>query len=252
MALPLGCVLCVLLNGVFSLRRPPVPADPVGLQLEESGALETAFLFGMGMRRLASDLGLIRMLLYYGGAEEEMPGEAPVEPAGSQAHGHGHGHEHRHGRSSHYDPGHPERPFGGGRYPRLGPMAMRILDLDPSYSYPALFAAGALAFNLNRPQEALWVLDYAMKRDPGNLRYHQYVAAVGAHRKGTPKGVIGILETVVLDPECPTMIKNMLGFLYFKNGQKAKAIRVYRQILEESRDPSYRGLAERMLRRLDA
>ncbi|MBI5881846.1 MAG: hypothetical protein HZB91_01880 [Elusimicrobia bacterium] len=242
LALAGGLGMCVLLNAVFSRRQAALTADPVGIQLSESGALESAFLFGMGMRRLAADLGLIRMLLYYGGSEEEFSGGAPREAD----------EDHDHASHAHalFDSDHPERSFGGGRYPGLGPMAMRVLDLDPSYSYPTLFAAGALAFNLNQPQKALWVIEYAMKRDPMNRRYHEYVAAVGAHRKGTPKGVIEVLERLVLDPECPTMMKNILGFLYYKNGQKAKAIGIYRGILSESRDPSYRGLAERMLQRL--
>ncbi|MFA6318958.1 MAG: hypothetical protein WC943_16230 [Elusimicrobiota bacterium] len=245
-----GLALCVLLNAVFARRPWTAQADQVGIQLAQDGALESAFLFGMGMRRLASDLGLIRLLLYYGGSEEEFPGAAAAA-----GHEDDHDHDAEHGaaggRHRHeYDVDHPERSFGGGRYPLLGPMAMRVLDMDPSYSYPVLFTAGALAFNLNEPQKALWLLDYAMKRDPLNPRYHEYVAAVGAHRKGTPKGVISILERLVLDPECPTMMKNVLGWLYYKNGQKAKSVGVYREILRDSRDQGYRGIAQRMLERL--
>ncbi|MBI5622660.1 MAG: hypothetical protein HY924_02660 [Elusimicrobia bacterium] len=245
----LGLACCVLLNAGVARRQSWVREDRVGIQLPESGALESAFLFGMGMRRLAADLGLIRLLLYYGGSEDEFPGAEAADGRREAVEGH-EGHE-GHGHAA-FDSDHPERSFGGGRYPLLGPMSMRILDLDPSYSYPALFTAGALAFNLNEPQKAQWLLEYALKRDPGNRQYHEYLAAVGAHRKGTPKGVIEILERLVLDPECPTMMKNLLGFLYFKNGQREKAIAIYREIARDSRDQGYRGIAERMLRRLGA
>ncbi|MBI5208854.1 MAG: tetratricopeptide repeat protein [Elusimicrobia bacterium] len=239
-----GLALCALLNAVLAVSRRQAPAvDEVGIRLDERGALESAALFGVGMRRLASDLGIIRMLLYYGGEEDDLPV--------GQDDGSHDGHEgHRHYGS--FDPEHPERHYGGGRYQRLGPMAMRILDLDPSFSYAALFAAGALAFNLNRPDEALGVIDYGLKRDPKNLQYQRYAAAVGCHRRGNPEEVIRIMEPVLLDPDCPTMIKNLLAFLYYRSGKKDKAVRLYTDIYENTRDQGYRDLARRMLGRLGA
>jgi tetratricopeptide (TPR) repeat protein len=187
------------------------------------------------MRRLAADLGLIRLLVYYGSPESE----------GDKHEEHGHAGET-------FDPKHPENFWGGGKYPGLGPRARRILDIDPSLSYATLYAAGALAFNLNRPQEALDVLSYGLRRDPSNLQYHAYVAAIGFHRHGDTGSVMRILEPLLKSPDCPTMIKSMMAFLYRRTGRREKAIRLYREILETSRDPGYRRTAEKRLKALGA
>lgn len=226
-ALALALAACAGLNALLMRARPPRPPDPLGLRLEAASAVETASLLSLGMRRLAADLGLIRMLVYYGTPESDHGEEAHV-----------------------FDPEHPEKFWGGGVYPELGPRAERLLDIDPSFSYAALYAAGALAFNLNRPEEALEVLRYGLARDPGNYQYHAYVAAIGFHRHGDTLSVVRLLEPGLASPDCPTMIKSMMAFLYKKIGRKEKAVRLYREILETSRDPGYRSVAERMLKEL--
>jgi tetratricopeptide (TPR) repeat protein len=222
--------LCAALNS-FSLRLRPA-AWPLGQGLASESALETSALVSLGMRRLAADLGLVRMLIYYGSAEDG--------PEGHEAH-------HHHSR---FDPDHPELSWGGGLYPELGPRALRILDADPSFSYAALFAAGALAFNLNRPQDALRVLDYALNRNPRNHEFQAYVAAIGFHRQGDAQGVISRLEPVLGAPDCPVMIKHMVAYLYAKSGQDGKARALYREIRDTSKDPGYRRMAETALERL--
>ena len=149
-----------------------------------------------------------------------------------------------------FNPEHPEWSYGGGRYPELGLRAMRILDIDPTFSYAALYVSGALAFNLNRPDEALGVLAYALERDPLNLQYQTYVAAIGFKKRGDIEGVIRILEPVLAAPDCPTMIKSMMAFLFKKTGRTEKAARLYREILEASGDAGYREAAARMLKEL--
>ena len=222
--------LSLVLNAFSARVRPALP--PMLLGLSGDGALETAALVSLGMRRLAADLGLVRLLVYYGSAE-----------AGCSEHGDHHGH-------AHFDPAHPERSWGGGRYSELGPRALRILDADPSFGYAALFAAGALAFNLNRPDDALRVLDHALGRDPRNREFQAYVAAVGFHRRGDVAGVIARLEPFLGAPDCPVMIKHMVAFLYEKAGRRSRAVELNREILETSKDPGYRRMAAAALERL--
>src|SRR3989338_2108626 len=194
--------------------RPEAPA----LRLEADCAVETASLFALGLKRLAADLGLIRMLIYYGTPQ------------------------------SHEDHHRAE----GWHYPQLGPRALRILEIDPAFSYAALYASVALAFNLSRPQEALDLLEHVLKRDPGNRQYQLYIAAIGFQREGNSRKVIELLEPVLNSPDCPTMIKSMMAFLYKKSGQLDKAVRLYQEIIETSRDSGYRGTAERMLAEIRA
>lgn len=234
----LALAACVGINALSRWPESRAAADPLPLKISAEGAVETASLFGLGMRRLAADLGLIRLLIYYGTPEAVGAGEQGHEDERAP----GHTHEHR------FDREHPERSYGGGKYPEIGPRAMRILDVDPSFSYPALMAAGVLVFNLNRPDEALELLRYAMARDPANEQYRRYVGAVGFHRHGDAKSVISILEPLLGDPDCPTMIKSMVALLYLQTGNRAASVRLYREIAEFSRDEGYRHLALQKLK----
>ena len=149
-----------------------------------------------------------------------------------------------------YDKEHPERHYGGGTYADLAPRARRILDLDPAFSYVPIYTSGALAYNLNRPDEALALLEYASKRDPKNVKYGAYIAAIGFHRHGDAEAVIRLLEPLLDTPDCPTLIKSMVAFLDKRTGRLEEAARLYRDILENSRDAGYRSTAERMLREI--
>lgn len=207
----------VFLNLAFLPSRPVLPGLSV-LRLDQESALRVAGFLSLGMRRAAADVELIRLLVYYGTPEEGR-----------------HGHE-----------------WGGGEYPELGLRARRALDLDPSLRYAALVGAGALAFNLQRPDEALALLSHALSRDPGYWQYRAYAGAIAFHRKGDVESAIRLLEPALDEPDCPTLIKSMTAFLYRRTGQREKAVRLYRLIHSTSRDPGYRGQAERALRALGA
>lgn len=224
-----GLVLALAATaGLNLLVRPYLPARGLSsrMNIEAEGAIETAALFSLGMRRMAADLALIRMIIYYG---------TPDGKSEYIYHGHAHDHD---GRSEVES------------YPRLAALSMRLLDLDPLFSYGALFGAGALAFNLDRPDDALKVLQYALARDPKNIQYQAYIAAIGFHEKGDPESVIRILEPFIEDPECPTMIKSMMAFLYRRNGRIKDAIRLYLDIYENSRAENYRRSALKNLKEL--
>lgn len=219
------------------LVMPLVPSrgvDRLGLNAESETALEGAGLVALGMRRLAADLGIIRLIIYYGSPEEH------------DDDGHGHGSR----AHEDFDPAHPERHYGGGRYPLMGMKAKRLLDLDPAFKYPVLFAAGSLAFNLNRPDEAFELLTYALETDPKDLQYRTYIAAIALHRKGDVEGVIKILEPALSQPDCPTMIKSMMAYIYRKNGYMQKAIALYLDIYANSRDAGYKNIAKEKLKEL--
>jgi tetratricopeptide (TPR) repeat protein len=199
--------------------RPAVAPRPLP-RLAPDTAIETATLLSLGMRRLAADLELVRLLVYYGSAEPSIP-ENRLEN-------------------------------GGGQYPEIGPRSRRILELDPSFSFAVLYGAGALAFNLDRPDEALELVASALERDPRNLEYRAYAGAIGFHRKGDTARALALLEPMLSQADCPTMIKSMVAFMYKRSGRRAEAVRVYRDILRTSRDAGYRATARNMLRELGA
>lgn len=211
---------------------PPTP-PPDSMRLDYGDAVEGVGLMSLGMRRLAADLAFIRLLMYYGSPEQHQ------------------GLEHEeHGP----DDGHAHAPVEAGRErEHLGilPRTLRILDLDPYFSYATIYSAGALAFNLRRPDEALAVLRHAIARDPRNWKYHAYVAAVGFSQKGDVDAAREQLEPIARDPECPTMLKHMLAFMNARLGRREDAIRLYREVLR-SRDKDYHHLARQALERLGA
>lgn len=221
MPLLAALALCAALN---ALAPRPVLAPELPV-LSADGAVQSAGLLSMGMRRLAADVELVRLLVYYGTREEEQ---------GHEGHDHGWG----------------EAGYGGGAYPELGPRARRILALDPGFAYAVQYAAGALAFNLGRPDEALDLLALAVERDPKNLVLRSYAAAIGMSKTGDAKRALTLLEPALADPDCPTMIKSMAAFMHRRLGHKREAARLYLDILETSRDWGYRSTAERHLREL--
>ncbi|HBL17120.1 MAG: hypothetical protein A2X36_01505 [Elusimicrobia bacterium GWA2_69_24] len=210
--------------------RPPYPAlDQMRLGAED--AVTGAALLSLGMRRLAADLAFIRLLIYYGTPEDE---------GGAHDDGHGHG-----------SGTHGEEDYGAGCYAELGPRIQRILDMDPFWKYPVLYGAGALAFNLKRPEEALALLRQGLAAAPRDPQYLSTLAAVGLQQRGDTAQVIGELTPLLADPETPTMIKHLVAFMNQRLGRREEAIRLYREILD-SRDDSYRALAREALGRMKA
>ena len=214
------------LLGAGAARFSPsaFPAAAAGA-LRADTAVQTASLYALGMRRAAADLGLIRLIIYYGTHEE----------SGGLDHGHGphDGHDH------HSDP--------SKRHLELAPRAMAVLDADPAFTYAALYAAGALAFNLQRPDEALRVLDHALSRDPRNFQLRAYVGAIGFHKKGDRKAVIAALEPVLAYPDCPAMIKHLVAVLYKREGLADRARALYTELLAH---PDYAAVAKQELDKL--
>lgn len=207
----------------FALRMTPYSELLVNSvsEISSEAAVETVGFYGLGLRRAAADLALIRMMIYYGTPEDE---EAHLLGFG--------GHEgHQHG--------------AGGRHPELLHRARAVLSADPSFTYAALWASGALAFNLDRPDEALELLETALARDPRNFQLRSYVGAIGFHKKGEPKKVIEVLEPVLAYPDCPAMIKHLMAVLYRKAGDRARSRALYEQLLSH---PDYRIWAEQALR----
>ncbi|MBI4422397.1 MAG: hypothetical protein HY554_01640 [Elusimicrobia bacterium] len=220
-----GLAALALLNG-FAARAFTPPTPPLdSIRLAYDDAIQCVGLMSLGMRRLAADLAFIRLLMYYGSAPEAAAG----------------GHEGHHGELQDRSREHPE----------LADRVLRILDLDPFFEYAVQYAAGALAFNLQRPDDALAVLRHAIARDPRNWKYHGYVAAVGFHQRGDAEKVREQLAPIADAPDAPTMLKHMLAFLNVRLGRRGDAIRLYREILR-SRDTTYHHMARNNLRALGA
>lgn len=216
-ALALSLAAAAALGLASSRLSPTLPPLAAGRSLSSESAVESATLFALGMRRAAADLGLVRLMIYYGTSRGE------------------------------HDHGQPGHVHSVGDHRELAPRALAVLDADPAFTYAALFAAGALAFNLQRPEEALEVLEYALARDPKNWKLRSYVAAVGFHKKGDRKAVIAALEPVLAYPDCPAMVKNLMAVLYKREGRLPQARALYMELLGH---PDYAAVARQQLEKL--
>ena len=217
-----------------------------------SSAVEDAGFLALGLRRLSADLNFIRLMQYYGSAE-----------AGTQQPVHHHHHHHEGEERLPHDAEaakfpeyhvygiaeYPELDFESGVYSEMKSRAMHILKLDPYFSFAALYAAGSLAFNLSRPDEALEILSFAHRYNPSEWRLGAYIAAIGYSKAENPGKVADLLDPVVSAPDAPTIIKQQTAFLNKKIGRYRRAWEIYRDILLNSKD---RGYAENARRQMSA
>lgn len=230
--------LLVAANGAPTGRGGFPPFDhPV---LDEFVLQDTAFVLS-GARRLGADLAFIQLLLYYGGADlrekhDRHAGEDPAEHAG-------HIHLGREGDA-----------VGSTKmvdFPDLMAFGLRVGSLDPYFHYAVLFTGSALGFNLNRVDEAIEVLHRASLRDPGFPRYSLYLGALAYRQSDEINKVIPWLEESIKDPDCPTMLKNILANMYRKQGNDRRAAEIFLDILDNARDRSYADLALQKLQEIE-
>ncbi len=163
-------------------------------------SLQDAALVSCGLRTVAADLAWMQLLQYSAGGLPDMPDR-------------------------------PGRP-----YDHVKDLALRVSRLDPSFHRSYLFAAGILAWfkNVDRPDEAVEVLQEGLRRDPGQKSYAMYIAAIAYKKKGDVSKMTAILEATLDDPHTPVEIKTILANLYKSRGDFEAALRVWRAILDDN------------------
>jgi tetratricopeptide (TPR) repeat protein len=177
-----------------------------------------ALLFGS--HRIAADVVLIQFLQYYGVHHHEAEEEAEKEHS---------------------------LPHGEEYFPEVNTYAVRLLRLDPFFNSAILAFAGTLAFNQRETGQALDWLKEAIERDPTFWRYRLYAAAILYKQKGDDKGLIRLLEEAARYPDCPGVLKHVLGNLFRKSGQLEKAADIYILMITNSRNPDDASTGEKSL-----
>lgn len=241
-----GAAMWGLSSFVAAPRVPGMP--PYGAPPLARYALQDSTFVALGLRRLGADLGLIQLLQYYGTPDNRDP-RRPLDPprwrrsprpALPEGHHEGDGHAHHHFESM----------DTAGAFPYLNLLALRAGQLDPFFHYIYLFAGGALAFNLERDAQALEVLAAGVRNDPTFWRYRLYIGAIGYRRPEDVHRAIPLLEEAMKYPDCPTLLKNILGNIYKQRKDVRNAARVFLNILETSREPGDIETAQRKLREM--
>jgi tetratricopeptide (TPR) repeat protein len=269
---------------VVSQANQKAAMPPFTLVVMPGFAVQDTAMALNGARRFGADLAFIQLMQYYGSAEYSNPtisfprrktprtrhSDSPAheddienqsgkenqdshfekrherahEGAHEGAHEHAHGHLHL-GSEGTADA--TDQPSQG--FPLLADFAIRAGTLDPRFHFAYLFASGALAFNLNRGEDAVRVLEHGIRGDPSFWRYRMYLGAISYRKNQETEKVIETLEQTIIDPDCPSMIKNILAHIYIKKGNLKRAAEIYVNLLE-SRDPSYSIHAENQLIKL--
>jgi tetratricopeptide (TPR) repeat protein len=171
-----------------------------------------------GSRRLTADIGWISLLQYYG--------------------------MHERGEESY-------SALGKGKYPSLKKMVFRVTRLDPTFHYAYLYGAGSLAFNLNRPEEALDILKEGIENSPTYWRFRLYVGAIVYKQKGRFDDMIALLEDATRYPDCPTLVKSVLANIYKERKNYKRALEIWIGVLEgNERDSWYREQAGKQIAEL--
>ncbi len=203
-----------LLNGFFPSFEPTQALPDFS---SSKHPVEILTLLNLGLRRLAADIEMVRLLIYYGSSEAMADDLNP--------------------------------PKGVPLYPGIFPRAREILSLDPSFSYVRLYAAGALAFNLGRPDEALELMREGLILEPDNSKYKAYIAAIAFSQKGDERQAVEALGPYLHSPKTPSMIKNVAAFIYLRLKEWPQAAELYQELLN-SKDAGYRKEAKKMLRKI--
>ena len=212
-----------------------------------------------GVRRLSADIAWIQLLQYYGSPEMELSKDTEyklswdmaryifgmkVEPGEGEHKGPEDGHNDNESHM-HYEPR-----LNGGTYSAFLNYSYRVVELDPFFYYAYLFGSGALAWNLNRPDEAIELLRYGittiesykfdLSRDPKHpfWQLNLYLSAIIYRKAGKFNDMISLLELAVTQPGCPNIVKAVLANIYQKEGNPAKSLKLWIDIFD-SNDPTY-------------
>ena len=232
--------------------------------------------FITGLRSVGADIAWIQLLQYYGTPEKPLDKETEYRLSIDMVkhligmrveHAHGghdedhagagkHKHEHRGESHSHY-----HASIEGGVYPDLLKYCYRIINLDPFFFYVYLYGAGALAWNLDRPNEALELLQEGIIRmekyrsditkdiSQPYWQLNLYISAIIYREKGEYGKMLNLLDRTANLSETPNIMRVMLANIYEKERNYKKSLFLWIKVYETG-DPQYYDKAENKINEL--
>ena len=119
-------------------------------------------------------------------------------------------------------------------YEHIKTLSLRVARLDPAFHRAYLFGASILAWfpSVNRPDEAVEILQEGMREDPGQPLYSVYIAALAYKRRGDADKMIALLASTMDDPKSPIEMKAIIANLYKSRGEYEKALALWDGILD--------------------
>ncbi len=119
----------------------------------------------------------------------------------------------------------------GTRFSKLYDYCCLTSDLNPQFVSIYTFGASALAFHLNRIDEAAKLLEKGIKSNPHAERLKFLLAAILYEHTERYDLIIPVLEEEAERPDVPPMLVNILANTYKKVGRYQDAIRIWKKTL---------------------
>lgn len=119
------------------------------------------------------------------------------------------------------------------RYAKLYDYCALASDLNPQFISIYTFGGNALAFHLNRIDQAAKLFEKGIKANPSAMRLKFLLAAIGYQHTEDYKMIIPVFEEEAGRPDAPPMLVNILANTYQKVGRYQDAIRVWKKLLRE-------------------
>jgi tetratricopeptide (TPR) repeat protein len=201
-------VAALLIVSQIQMRRSYTPLFPALNQLVKTPqTFQDAAFIAAGFRRLGADVAWVQLLQNMGdyGTSEEF----------------------------------------GRNFPQLKNETLRVTRIDPYFHKAYLFGAATLAWlrTINRPAEALEVLQEGIRYNPTYWPFRMYVAGVGYKVSNQFDKMVAMLEDAVQQPDCPTTVKSVLANAYKKQKRYADAIAVWEVVLASPQGRDYHDRA---------
>ncbi len=141
---------------------------------------------------------------------------------------------------------------GADHYSKLYDYCRLASDLNPQFISVYSYGAAALAYQLNREDEAFKLLQKGVQANPQDASLKLMYAALTYHGHSDYKKEIPFLETQIAQGNAPTMMVNILANTYMKVGRNEDAIRLWRHILATTDSDVTKDEAAKKLKELYA
>jgi tetratricopeptide (TPR) repeat protein len=130
-------------------------------------------------------------------------------------------------------------------------LALRVIRMDPYFYEAYLFSSGILAWfpEVNRPDEAIEILQEGIRNNPKYWPFHLYLSAIVYKKAGKYGEMAALLEEAIQYPDCPLLIKAILANYYKAQKEYDKAMAIWESVLSCD-DPGYKTRAGKEISRL--
>ncbi|MCE5301130.1 MAG: tetratricopeptide repeat protein [Spirochaetia bacterium] len=134
------------------------------------------------------------------------------------------------------------------RYRKLYGYLDDITNADPNFTFAYTYGSAILAFNLERYDEAIKLINKGIEYNPSFWKLHFYLGAIIFKQKGETEKYIGLLEDALKFADHPAIIERLLGNIYETTRAPDFAALYWLKTAGNSKDGDTRGYAYKRLK----